>query len=142
MRSGERGTMPATRRSPRGPYLGMGVSMGWIRIFRLFVPLLVPADSGVHGPLGLFLLLLRHCCGCVGLTDGRKEKVVVVVVVVVCLLVGIEKEVVSSLAGLRIAEKSGSEVMVRSESVSKGKQREGFGRKSWARGQIRRRRRK
>ena len=30
-------------------------------LFGFFVvPLLVPADSGVHGPLGLFLLLLRH----------------------------------------------------------------------------------
>jgi hypothetical protein len=53
--------------------------------------------------------LLRMCR-----FDGRAERKGC------CSLVGIEKEVVSSLAGLGIAGKSGSELMIKSESLSRG----------------------
>jgi len=61
-RVGERGTTPATRRSPLGPYLRENVNKCHVDVncSRDNLPLVVSADSGVHGPLGLLLLLLHH----------------------------------------------------------------------------------
>lgn len=102
------------------------------------VPLLVSADSGVHGPLGLwFLLFLRHggCgCDCVCLTDGREKERVVVVVVVVCWN---RKEVVSSLASLENCRGESIRVVDESQRASQeGISKRSAGRKSWARGQV------